>query len=218
MRRVSVVGTSGAGKSTFAGALAALLGVPWLELDSVYHQADWTPLDLGEFRTRVAAVASGPGWVIDGNYSGVRDLVWARADTVVWLDLPRRTVMRRIVFRTLRRVGGRVELWNGNRERWRNFFTLDEQESVIAWAWKTHGSRRSRYAAALADPALSHLRVVRLRSPGAVRRFLRDLSPDYRGGLGLRGGFGAPRCPGSSPKPGSSPQIRTSRTPGSGGG
>jgi adenylate kinase family enzyme len=173
VRRVSVIGTSGAGKSTFAFALARSLGVPSLELDSVYHQADWTPLPAEEFRRRVFAVAQGPGWVIDGNYSTVRDIVWDRADTVVWLDLPRRTVMRRIVFRTLRRVGGRVELWNGNRERWRNIFTLDDQESVIAWAWKTHGSRRSRYAAALADPGYSHLRFVRLRSPGAVRRFLR---------------------------------------------
>jgi adenylate kinase family enzyme len=173
VRRVSVVGTSGAGKSTFAAALAGVLGVPWLELDSVYHQAGWTPLALDEFRARVAAVASGPGWVIDGNYSPVRDLVWARADTVIWLDLPKRTVMRRIVFRTLRRAAGRVELWNGNRERWRNFFTLDEQESVIAWAWKTHGSLREQYATALADPALDDLRVVRLGSPRAVRRFLR---------------------------------------------
>ena len=192
MRRVSVVGTSGAGKSTFAFALAGVLGVPWVELDSVYHQADWTPLPVSEFRSRVLAVASGPCWVIDGSYSAVRDLVWARADTVVWLDLPRRTVMRRLIWRTLRRVAGRVELWNGNRERWRNVFTWDDQESVIAWAWKTHGSRRERYAAALADPANRHLRLVRLRSPRAARRFLRDLSPDYRGGLGLRGGFGAP--------------------------
>ena len=176
MRRVSVVGTSGAGKSTFAASLAGVLGVSWVELDSVYHQADWTPLVVGEFRARVAAVASEPGWVIDGSYSVVRDLVWARADTVVWLDLPRRTVMRRLIWRTLRRVAGRVELWNGNRERWRNVFTWDDQESVIAWAWKTHGSRRSRYAAQLADPANSHLRVVRLRSPRAVRRFLRGVS------------------------------------------
>ena len=183
MRRVSVVGTSGAGKSTFASALAGVLGVPWLELDSVYHQADWTPLVLGEFRARVAAVASGPGWVIDGNYSAVRDLVWARADTVVWLDLPRRTVMRRIIWRSVRRVAGRVELWNGNRERWRNLFTLDQQESVIAWAWKTHGSRRSRYAAELADASAGHLGVVRLRSPRAVRRFLR--AAELRAGVDL---------------------------------
>jgi adenylate kinase family enzyme len=177
VRRISVVGTSGAGKSTFAFALAGVLGVPWLELDSVHHQADWTPLPVSEFRDRVLAVASGPGWVIDGNYRTVQDIVWARADTVVWLDLPKRTVMRRVVFRTLRRVGGRVELWNGNRERWRNFFTWDDQESVIAWAWHTHGSLRERYAAELADPALSHLRVVRLRSPRSVRRFLRTCRP-----------------------------------------
>ena len=175
MQRVSVVGTSGAGKSTFALALAGVLGVPSLELDSVYHQADWTPLPAEEFRRRVAAVAAEPGWVIDGNYSTVRDLVWDRADTVVWLDLPKRTVMRRVIWRTLRRAAGHVELWNGNRERWRNFFTWDEQESVVAWAWKTHGSLRERYATAFADPELSHLRVVRLGSPRAVRRFLRDL-------------------------------------------
>ena len=130
------------------------------------HQADWTPLPMAEFRARVAAVAEGERWVIDGNYSRVQDIVWARADTVVWLDLPRRTVMRRIIWRTLRRVGGRVELWNGNRERWRNFFALDKAESVIVWAWQTHASNRARYEAAMADPLNAHLRFIRLRSRG----------------------------------------------------
>ena len=172
MRRVSVVGTSGSGKSTLARELAARLHASWLELDSVYHQAGWTPLDASEFRDRVAATVAGERWVIDGGYSTVRDLVWARADTVVWLDLPRRTVMRRITWRTLRRVAGRAELWNGNRERWRNLFTWDKNESVIAWAWQTYGSRRERYAALAADPANAHLRFVRLTSPSEVRRFL----------------------------------------------
>lgn len=182
MRRVSVVGTSGSGKSTFASALARIIGASWLELDSVYHQPDWAPLPTEEYRARVAAAANGERWVIDGNYSTVRDIVWARADTVVFLDLPKRIVMRRIVKRTLRRVAGRVELWNGNRERWRNFFTLDGQESVIAWAWQTHARNRARYAAAMADPAFSHLRFVRLTSPGAVRRFLREAGQAGSGG------------------------------------
>lgn len=177
VRRVSVVGTSGSGKSTLARELAAALGAEFLELDSVYHQAGWTPLDVLEFRARVVAAAAGARWVIDGGYSQVRDLVWARADTVIWLDLPRRTVMRRIIWRTLRRVAGRVELWNGNRERWRNLFTWDKDESVIAWAWQTYGSRRERYAGLVADPANAHLRFVRLTSPGAVRRFLRSADP-----------------------------------------
>jgi len=176
VQRVSVVGTSGVGKSTVSRELARRLGASWLELDSVYHQVGWTPLDTAEFRARVAAVAAGERWVIDGGYSAVRDLVWARADTVVWLDLPRRTVMRRITWRTLRRVAGRAELWNGNRERWRNLLTLDKQESVVSWAWQTHAANRAKFGAAMADPANGHLRFVRLTSPAAVRRFLRSVS------------------------------------------
>jgi adenylate kinase family enzyme len=181
VRRVSVVGTSGSGKSTLARSLAVALDADFLELDSVNHQADWVPLPTSEFRRRVASVIAGERWVIDGNYSAVQDLVWARADTVVWLDLPKRTVMRRIVWRTLRRAAGRAELWNGNRERWRNLFTLDKEESVIAWAWQTYDSRRERYLAEMADPANGHLRFVRLTSPAAVRRFLRAASPALGG-------------------------------------
>ncbi len=176
MRRVSVVGTSGVGKSTFAASLALLLECPFLELDSVYHQADWAPLESSVFRSRVSAVVAGERWVIDGNYSKVQDIVWARADTVVWLDLPRRVVMRRLVWRTLRRVAGRAELWNGNRERWRNLLTWDRQESVISWGWHSFWSNRARYAAAAADPANGHLSFVRLTSARAVRRFLRGAS------------------------------------------
>jgi hypothetical protein len=82
--------------------------------------------------------------------------------------------MRRIVWRTLCRVARRAELWNGNRERWRNLFTWDQQESVISWAWHKHGPNRKRFAAAMADPANGHLTFVRLTSPRAVRRFVRD--------------------------------------------
>ena len=176
MLRVSVVGTSGAGKSTLGRSLAAALGAEFLELDSVQHQADWEPLPTEEFRRRVAAAVAGERWVLDGNYSRVRDLVWARADTVVWLDLPRRTAMRRVIWRSFRRVAGRVELWNGNRERWRNLFTLNKEESVVAWAWQTHASNRVKFEAAMADPLNSHLRFVRLRSPASARRFLREAS------------------------------------------
>jgi adenylate kinase family enzyme len=177
VRRVSVVGTSGAGKSTLSWTLAQRLGADLLELDSVFHQADWVPLPTEEFRRRVALVTAGERWVIDGNYtSKVRDLVWARADTVVWLDLAKRTVMRRIIWRSFGRVAGRTELWNGNRERWRNLFALDKEESVIAWAWQTHAATRAKLEAAMADPANSHLRFVRLRNPGAVWRFLRSVS------------------------------------------
>jgi adenylate kinase family enzyme len=172
VRRVSVVGTSGSGKSTVARELAAILDVPHLELDSVFHQPDWVPLPPEEFRRTVAATIAGDDWVIDGNYSTVRPLVWGRADTVVWLDLPKRTVMRQLVWRTLRRVAGRQKLWNGNRERWRNFFSWNPEVSVISWAWHKHGEYRARYGTAAKDPANAHLTFVRLSSRRDVARFL----------------------------------------------
>ena len=174
VRRVSVVGTSGSGKSTVARELAEVLGVPYLELDAIHHQPDWEPLPTDEFRRIVETRAAAGGWVIDGNYGRVRDLVWARADTVVWLDLPKRTVMRQVVWRTLRRVALRKELWNGNRERWQNFFTWNPEESVISWAWHKHATDRARYAAAASDPANAHLRFIRLASRRDVARFLAD--------------------------------------------
>lgn len=172
VRRVSVVGTSGSGKSTLARELAEILGVPHLELDAVHHQPGWAPLPTDEFRRIIAARAAAGGWVIDGNYGRVRDLVWARADTVVWLDLPKRTVMRQVVWRTLRRVALRRELWNGNRERWRNFLTWNPEQSVISWAWHKHAPDHAKYAAAAADPASAHLRFIRLASRRDIARFL----------------------------------------------
>jgi adenylate kinase family enzyme len=181
VRRVSVVGNSGSGKSTVAGELASALGVPHVELDGVFHQPGWVPLAEDEFQRAAAAAVAGDGWVIDGNYSAVRALVWARADTVVWLDLPRRTVMRQIVWRTLRRAVTREELWNGNREPLRNFLTWAPEESVISWAWHNHAKYRDRYGAAAADPANGDLTFVRLTSRRGIKRFMAEAGGRPRG-------------------------------------
>lgn len=151
MRRVSVVGNSGSGKTTLGRALAARLEVPFVELDAIYHLPGWTPIDVEPFRTIVAELAGGDGWVIDGNYGAVRDLVWARADTVVWFDLPRRTVMRQVLWRTVRRAVTRQQLWNGNRERLSSLLRLDPQRSLLRWAWTRHEVYRARYTSAAAE-------------------------------------------------------------------
>jgi len=79
VQRVSVVGNAGAGKSTAAAQLAAKIGVPYVELDAIFHQPGWAELPRGEFRARVAEIAESDGWVVDGNYSAVREIVWARS-------------------------------------------------------------------------------------------------------------------------------------------
>jgi adenylate kinase family enzyme len=105
----------------------------------------------------VADVVAAPGWVVDGNYSAVRDLVWDRADTVVWLDLPRRLVMRRIILRTVRRAVTRERLWNDNREPLANLYRLDPEKNIIRWAWVRHAVYVERYDAAMHDSAFDHL-------------------------------------------------------------
>ena len=171
--RVSVVGNSGSGKTTIAAALGAALDAPHLELDSVFHQPGWVQLADEEFRRRVAEFVVAERWVTDGNYSSkVQDLIWARADTVVWLDPPRHRVMRRIIWRTLRRVVARAELWNGNREPWTNLLRADPMKSIIAWSWTRHHTTRQKYARAMADPANAHLTFIRLRTPAEVAALL----------------------------------------------
>jgi adenylate kinase family enzyme len=138
MRRVEVVGPSCSGKTTTARRLAALLGVPYIELDALHHDAGWTeaPAELLQARVRGALDAAPDGWVVDGTYFGkLGSLVLDRADTIVWLDIPFRTAIRRVLWRTLRRAVTREELWNGNRESLRLALS---RESIVLWVLRTH--------------------------------------------------------------------------------
>lgn len=178
MRRVSVVGVSGSGKSTLARLLAARLGVPHVELDALYHGPDWTPSSDDEFLARVDAATAEGGWVVDGNYSTVRSLVWERVDTVVWLDLPRRTVMRQILGRTARRTLTREELWNGNREPVTGLFRWDPERSVVRWSWTSYARVGERYRRAMAEAAGgAGPRFVRLTSRQEMTAFLDAAGP-----------------------------------------
>jgi adenylate kinase family enzyme len=175
MVRVAVVGCSGSGKTTLASALATALGVPHVELDSIYHQPGWTPLSDEAFRARVTQVAEAERWVVDGSYSVIQDIVWGRADTVVWFDLPYATVMARTIRRTLRRTVTREELWNGNREPLSNLWSWNPERSIIAWTATRHRVYRQRYSAAEHDPRWYGLRFVRLRSDAEAEAFIRSL-------------------------------------------
>jgi adenylate kinase family enzyme len=179
-RRILVAGVSGAGKTTLAGRIADTLGLPHTELDGLFHGPGWVPRE--QFVTDVEALAAGEAWVTEWQYRPVRELLAGRAELMVWLDLPRRTVMRRVTNRTLRRRLGRQELWNGNLEPpLRTFFT--DPDHIVRWAWKQHGRHRSKVLAlAERHPALP---IVRLRSSRETERWLaRGLGLPWRGPAG----------------------------------
>lgn len=169
---MAVVGCSGSGKTTLAASLARRLGTVHVELDSIYHQPGWIPLSDDQFREQVSAATEGESWVVDGNYSVIRDITWSRADTVIWFDLPYVTVMARTIGRTLRRVVTREELWNGNKEPFSNLWSFNPEKSIIAWTATRHRVYRRRYRAAEIDPQWVALRFVRLRSQAEADAFL----------------------------------------------
>src|SRR5205823_6990985 len=102
-RRIVVVGSTGSGKTTLASQLARRLALPHVELDALHWEPNWTMAPLDRFRQRVEEALNGEGWVVDGGYGKVRDIVWGRAETLVWLDYGLPVILWRLLKRTLRR-------------------------------------------------------------------------------------------------------------------
>lgn len=171
-RRIHVVGTSGSGKTTFAKRLAKQMEISHVELDSLFWGPGWSETPDDEFRREVRAVVGGSQWVIDGNYSRVRDLIWRRAEMVIWLDYRLCVIVFRVVRRTLRRSLTREELWNGNRESLKT--SLFSRESIVLWSLRTYRRRKREYAGMAKQPENEHLRVLRMRTVRQARKLLED--------------------------------------------
>lgn len=167
-RRVLVAGVSGVGKSTLCRRIAQLTGHPYTEIDELFHGPDWTPRTT--FDDDVGALSARDSWVTEWQYDQARPLLAARADTLVWLDLPAGIALSRVIRRTVRRSRTREVLWNGNTEPglW---FALTSRDGVIQWAIRT----RRKYNALVpaAEAANPHLQVIRLESQGQVESWLR---------------------------------------------
>ncbi|MEM7077400.1 MAG: hypothetical protein AAF513_02115 [Pseudomonadota bacterium] len=180
-KRIIVLGNSCAGKSTLASALSQQTGYPWVELDALNWEAGRHGLvdhDPDLFATRMAAATSGPAWIVDGSYTAFsRRIVWPKADTLIWLDLRLPVVLYRWLTRTWQRSRSGELLWGTNRDRFLHHFKLwARDDSLLYFIVHHHHTKRRNTQAAIRDPELRHLHVIRLRDRAQVAQFLADIA------------------------------------------
>jgi adenylate kinase family enzyme len=178
--RVIVIGSSGAGKSTFARRLAQACDLAHVELDALNWGPDWTNRSADDpalFLRLVEEATRGDRWVTCGNYRPAMAANLPRATHLVWLDYPRPLVMARVIRRSFVRAAGRRELWpgTGNREDFRRWL---DKEHPIRWAWDTYARRKLQYAALFEDPRTGHLQKHRVTRPSEAEPLIARMAAE----------------------------------------
>jgi len=162
-RRINVIGTTGAGKSTTATAIAEALRLPCVHLDELSWDPNWVETPKEVFEARLLPHLERGEWVIDGNYRRIRELFKDDIEALVWIDYSFPRCFCQLMRRTFRRWYRREVICNGNVEVfWKHFVTRD---SLILWQIQTHGKRQKQYGAMFASDELKHLVRVRVKSP-----------------------------------------------------
>ena len=169
-----MIGATRSGKSTFAHRLARSLDVAFVELDALFWESDWTSTPPDIFRARAEEATRATAWVVAGNYHHVRDIVWPRAEAIVWLDYALPLVFWRLTVRTVRRAVTREVLWSGNRENLGEHLMLWSERSLYHWLLKTYWRYKREYPRLFARPEHAHIEIVRFRAPREAERWLRS--------------------------------------------
>ncbi|MEU0436189.1 adenylate kinase [Streptomyces sp. NPDC006290] len=172
MERILVVGVTGAGKSTLARAVSGRLGMPYHEMDALFFNGPgWAVND--KLAEDVSRLAAGPRWIVDSlGHPEVRDLLWTRADTVIWLDYPRHVVMPRVLRRSIRRTVTREVIFGGNRETWREWLRRDHP---AWWSWSQHGTRHDEIERRTLDSSFAPLDTLCFRHPEETAAWVASL-------------------------------------------
>lgn len=179
-QRIHIIGSSGSGKSTLAERLATLLDIPFVELDALNWEPGWVGLnqnDPAEFERRIAEATAGDSWVAAGSYTTFSQRVfWPKLDTVVWLDLPRPLLVRRVLMRSWRRWRTKELLWGTNYERfWPQLAFWRKDQSLLWWVVTQHQRKRRQMLSFMTDPRWRHIRFIRLTSVAEIEGFQRAL-------------------------------------------
>jgi len=166
VQRVAIVGSGGSGKSTFARRLSELTSLPLIPLDNYYWHPGWVTTPEEEWRTLQSELASGDSWIIDGNYGGTYDVRFRRADTVIFLALPRRVCIPSVVLRVVKNWHRSVQA-EGCPEHF--------DASFLLWLWRYPRDARPLLERALAEFA-SQFTLIELKSRREMRDYFASLN------------------------------------------
>ena len=174
-QRVVVVGVTSSGKSTLAENLAKRFDLCFIELDALHWEPNWQGAPLDVFRERVEKATQADRWIVAGNYHVVRDLIWPKAEAVIWLDYPFLTVLWQLTLRTFRRWWNQELLWGTNREPLIQHFKLWSQDSLFHWLFKTYWRRKHEIPMLLSQSEHQHLKLIRFKNPHETQQWLERL-------------------------------------------
>jgi adenylate kinase family enzyme len=174
-KRIVVLGVTSSGKSTLAEKLASRFDLGCVDLDALHWEPNWQEAPLDVFRARVEKAIQADKWVIAGNYHIVRDLIWPKAEAVIWLDYPFLTVLWQLTRRTFKRWWTRELLWGTNRESLIKHFKLWSQDSLFHWLFKTYWRRKREIPLVLSLPEHQHLKLIHLKHPKETNEWLENV-------------------------------------------
>jgi len=171
MKRIVIIGTSCSGKTTLANNISSILDIPHFELDVLHWGPNWSERE--EFESDVEQAVQDNSWVIDGNYRKVRDLVWNRVDTIIWLNYTFLFVFWRALKRSISRMILRKRIFAGNVESFKTTFL--SSDSILWWVIKTHKMRKEEYCQLSNTSKYSHLNIIQLNNQNETVQFLNYL-------------------------------------------
>jgi adenylate kinase family enzyme len=168
-KRTIVFGSTGIGKTTLVRQIADEFSVPVIDIDSLRREAGKSTSPEEVFSGLVSESVKGDTWIIDGSYTSIQDLVWPRAEAIIWLDFSFRVFLARLIKRSLYRIFIRKKSEKPVKGRYQ---PAGERTSNYLRAIFTGKERQKRYFATLYNSKYAHLHIIRLTSPEEAENWL----------------------------------------------
>jgi adenylate kinase family enzyme len=174
MTKIVIIGSSSSGKTTLAKNISKKLDIDHQEARLFFWEENWKESKLEVFRERVNNFTNNDKWITDGNFaSSVSDIVWARADTIIWLDYSLSRTLIQFFLRSIRRSFSGEELWHGNRETlWNSIF---RPKSLFLWIITNYKRNRKRFLLLISSKKYPHISFLHFKSPKETESFLSKL-------------------------------------------